>query len=84
MKSGIIMLFIWNDIFCFKLNVKFSMVKLILLYDIVILLLRFLSSFYLLLLLNLYVFGDVELVLVLMIFSKIFWFEKYKDLILIV
>lgn len=84
MKSGIIMLFIWNDIFCFKLNVKFSMVKFILLYDIVILLLRFLSSFYLLLLLNLYVFGDVELVLVLMIFSKIFWFEKYKDLILIV
>lgn len=84
MKSGIIMLFIWNDIFCFKLNVKFSMVKFILLYDIVILLLRFLSSFYLLLLLNLYVLGDVELVLVLMIFSKIFWFEKYKDLILIV
>lgn len=84
MKSGIIMLFIWNDIFCFKLNVKFSIVKFILLYDIVILLLRFLSSFYLLLLLNLYVFGDVELVLVLMIFSKIFWFEKYKDLILIV
>lgn len=84
MKSGIIMLFIWNDIFCFKLNVKFSMVKFILLYDIVILLLRFLSSFYLLLLLNLYVFRDVELVLVLMIFSKIFWFEKYKDLILIV
>lgn len=83
MKSGIIMLFIWNDIFCFKLNVKFSMVKFILLYDIVILLLRFLSSFYLLLLLNLYVLGDVELVLVLMIFSKIFWFEKYKDLILI-
>lgn len=84
MKSGIIMLFIWNDIFCFKLNVKFSMVNFILLYDIVILLLRFLSSFYLLLLLNLYVLGDVELVLVLMIFSKIFWFEKYKDLILIV
>lgn len=84
MKSGIIMLFIWNDIFCFKLNVKFSMVKFILLYDIVILLLRFLSSFYLLLLLNLYVLGDVELVLVLMIFSKIFWFEKYKDLILII
>lgn len=84
MKSGIIMLFIWNDIFCFKLNVKFSIVKFILLYDIVILLLRFLSSFYLLLLLNLYVLGDVELVLVLMIFSKIFWFEKYKDLILIV
>lgn len=84
MKSGIIMLLIWNDIFCFKLNVKFSMVNFILLYDIVILLLRFLSSFYLLLLLNLYVLGDVELVLVLMIFSKIFWFEKYKDLILIV